>query len=210
MSPRIDHRDFLDAFSQVVADLVADSKLYSNSSLWTQRMCGNGAATGVIPEIANKLKQKVPELLHRTQWYTLDAVLVAYPADVSSYRLGYPPFIHCIIEHENGDNWHEEVWKLAHWRAPLKVLIVYDFNEDLKTSPRRVTWVDERIAELRSFLQATDSLQGKDGSEFLLIVGSKRAGHDDRVNWRSCLLNHHDDLLRPIPDLPARAARSEP
>jgi len=61
------------------------------------------------------------------------------------------------IEHENGCDVETEMWKLAHWRSPLKVLVFYDFDMQDREKARR----------------------------YLIIVGRPRRWRDgDTVAWR--------------------------
>ena len=198
---RIGYVEFLDAFSRVAEEQLRETEDYSDNGKWTLRMCGARDQPGLIHCLAESLRSKcIPDLEPRSQWYTLDAALISYGQE-SGFPLGYPPYFHCIIEHENGDHWHEEMWKLVHWRCPLKVLIVYDYNDDKKTSQGRQEWVDKRIQTMRNFLDTANALQGEECADYLLIVGSKVTTNEHSISWRACLLNRPDDAPRPIQDV---------
>ena len=53
-------------------------------------------------------------------------------------NLWYPSKLHVLIEHEHGESIEEEMWKLLFLRAPLKVLIFYDWDEAKKTKEEKI------------------------------------------------------------------------
>lgn len=193
-SASIDWRDFLRAFSEAVNGV--DASDYASPTRWTEAMLN--VETGIIRMTAERLKRNFPLLRQKQQWYTVDALFVE-----SSDTESFPERLLCIIEHENGPAWHEEIWKLAHWRCPLKVLIGYDYNDDRKSSPKRVDWLTTAIAAQRKFLSAVDELQGvEQGTDYLLIVGRKEASNETSpVIWEACRLNQPGEQPTSIAEL---------
>lgn len=114
-------------------------------------------------------------LKYRREYYTVDALYVGGYDLLCKPELTYPSQIHVLIEHENGERVEEEMWKLIHWRAPLKVLIFYDYPDDAKTAnPQKADWLDRKLARLREMKKVVDSFWPEYGrSEYLFIVGTR-------------------------------------
>lgn len=95
------------------------------------------------------------------------------------------------IEHENGDDIETEMWKLAHWRAPLSVCVFYDFNEaklDDKVyngdcslpEVKRKDWLSRKLELLSGIVRRVDP---ETAERHLLIVGNRM--RDGSLRWRS-------------------------
>ena len=119
------------------------------------------------------------------QWYTVDALLVSGNTFIEEpARLdhsSFPSRLDVLVEHENGERWEEEMWKLIFWRSPLKVLIGYDLPDERRTTAKRQEWLGVKTQMLRSMLDRANAAFGEMDSEYLLIVGSQRKGE---VYWR--------------------------
>ena len=97
-----------------------------------------------------------------------------------------PLYVLALIEHEGGPNPEEELWKLLHWYAPLKVLICYQPWPKLR----------EYFNDLRGMVQ--DFLARSQEEQYLVIVGDIR---NDGVGWRGWLTTSQDadfeELISP-------------
>ncbi len=114
---RLNLNKFLTTFSQVWNDAVIHNKeaiesAYGKAENWTAFMLGSD---GVISRIAELLSKEMP-MKNATEWYKLGALFVS-GEDLFRSDLTYPSEVQAIIEHENGDNVEEEMWKLLHWRS---------------------------------------------------------------------------------------------
>ena len=110
---------------------------YSNDKLWTAYML---SYQGFMSQVTERLHKHVDRVKYFREVYTLDAILVG-GEDLFRTDLCYPSRIYALVEHENGENVEEEMWKLIFWRAPLKILIFYDWNESCKTTKSRQAWL---------------------------------------------------------------------
>jgi len=93
-----------------------------------------------------------------------------------------------MIELENNrDTVHEEMWKLIHWRVPLKALIFYDFSlDDRVRKPKCASWLhDKCIPGLERMLEGR--IQSDCDGEYMLVVGSREGdagGQSEQIRWR--------------------------
>jgi len=152
---------------------------------------GRGEEPGILTVAAQAYANGAGQLCSgHTQWYTLDLLLVAPPfTDKTEY---WQTKSLIAIEHENGDDVETEMWKLAHWRAPLSVCVFYDFNEGKlddsiyngdRTLPgvMRKDWLTRKVELLSGIVQRVDA----DGAErHLLIIGNKK-GDGSILRWRA-------------------------
>jgi hypothetical protein len=190
---------FLDAFRAAYdARLAAEPGLLDRykGSDWTRVMLGERDAPGVLVVAAQSYADGAGQLCSgHTQWYTLDFLLVAPPfADKTDY---WQTKSLIAIEHENGDDVETEMWKLAHWRAPLSVCVFYDFNEGKlddkvydgdRTLPGvlRKNWLTRKLELLSGIIQRVDA----EGAErHLLIIGNRM--RDGALRWRASTWEGH-------------------
>ena len=102
-------------------------------------------------------------------WYTIDLMAVTPPHRDVEYWDTRPV---ALIEHENRKDIETELWKLAHWRAPLKVLVFYRFGE---------SWLDAKFETARRIIESAQITCPEDGAEYLLLAGCNIDAH---VSWR--------------------------
>jgi hypothetical protein len=97
-----------------------------------------------------------------------------------------------VVEVENDvDTAIEEMWKLVHFRAPLKVLITYDYCD--QSTRNRSLFEFDRLRK-----DAVDVF-GEDGSSYLIIFGGRK--DDDRekeIEWRAFELRANSAIV-PLP-----------
>jgi hypothetical protein len=116
--------------------------------------------------------------------------------DTYNKDLAYPSKVYALIEHELGTDIETEAWKLAHWVAPLKVLIFYDWSESLKLNNVRRGFVDERINRFWSVVNMIrDFCPEPEGTEYLLIVG-RSVTPNDQIVWERA--SNNSSSPRPL------------
>lgn len=153
---------------------------YEHSETWTKYML---ASNGFLNRVLNRLKYIQPSLRYAQEWYKLDALFLG-GTDLFGTDLWYPSEVHVYIEHEQGDNPEHEMWKLIHWRAPLKVLIFYDWNEYEKTTDLRTSWLDNKLKMFSQMISTVASFfEENQETEYLFLIGNRKIEHGE-VTWR--------------------------
>lgn len=197
---KISYLEFLRSFLASAEQRRHEPETYGDNRMWTAHMLSNDPASpGVIPAMDFPSPGE-EAVAYKEQWYTVDGLFISATAGDA-----IPGHVHCIVEHENGPNWHEEIWKLAHWRCPLKVLIGYDYNDERKSTEIRRQWLKSAILNAQAQISRIDELQGKDPATYLLIVGSKEEDHADRVRWRAMRLCSEDQEPKDIAQILAES-----
>lgn len=70
------------------------------------------------------------------------------------------------------------------WRSPLKVLILYNYDDHMKKRKSTKEWLNENIPVLRKMIRDTEKQRGyTDRSDYLFIVGARKSEHGD-IYWR--------------------------
>ena len=168
-----------------------------DNTTWTKSMLGKKEANGVygdtfLKRVCEKfiqhLNYKHDLAWHLDGWYTVDACVVEKDKTRNWYLASH---WHLILEHENGPNIEEEMWKLLHFKAPLKVLIGYDYYDDQKeSSEAQKAWLEGKIKRLDYMNRGAFAVhpESKD-TEYLLIIGSRRKQMPDgdlhgELQWR--------------------------
>lgn len=191
------HDAFLRAFSASFAVRAASERdvaaTFTDSRRWTSFMLGaarDGEPEGALRAAATQWAanlESTPFSVH-TQWYTLDLSVVSPPYDDA--RDYWATRTVLALEHENADDVETEMWKLAHWRADLSVLVFYDFSERdaddrlysedkaLGAVARR-EWLTSKLASLTEIVSRIDA----EGAERHLLLIGRRDG-DGAVGWR--------------------------
>jgi len=150
------------------APSILTSPEYPEPGAWTSFMEKPG---GVLEGTLKRLRRDNSGLHCRRQRYTLDSLFVG-GQDLFRSDMNYPSEIHVAIEHEHGSHVEEEMWKLIHWRAPLKVLIFYDWNEWEKNSDSNRTWLGSKVSNLWSMLEQVNSYFPENvTTEYLFLIG---------------------------------------
>ena len=118
------------------------------------------------------------------EWYTLDLVVVAPKYPEKKY---WKSKALLTVEHENKKDVETEIWKQAHWRSDLAVLVFY---EPAKAKP---SWLSDKLSTLSEIVGRIDP----DGLDrYLLIVG--RSIGDTEVEFCSSVMENnlfHDPML---------------
>lgn len=174
---------FLDAFSAEWKAHLNDKHdalmtAYEREKLWTDYMLSYG---GFLNGVMLRLRENVRRLEYSKEIYTIDAMFVG-GEDLFKKDLCYPAQIHVLIEHEHGMNIEEEMWKLIFWRAPLKVLIFYDWNEDAKETEKRKDWLSNKLIKLKKMLDvANQRFPEADKTEYLFVIGNCQSVHGEQI-----------------------------
>ncbi|UPU37813.1 hypothetical protein M1B72_08930 [Geomonas paludis] len=143
---------------------------YQNLPAWTDLMLSPGQ---FLQRVMDRLSSLELPLLYRNQWYTVDALYVS-GENLFPKKGEYPSSLQVLIEHEHGEDLEEEMWKLIHWRAPLKVIIGYDWSEIEKTTDARRSWAANKVTKLLKMLQTVnDSFLENPDTEYLFLMGRR-------------------------------------
>lgn len=126
---------------------------------------------GFFHRVCRRLSGEEELLTYSKEIYSIDAMFVG---GKDLYRTGhcYPAELHVILEHENGPNVEEEMWKLLFWRCPLKVLVMYDWPESDVSGANLSNWATEKFAKLAEMHRdAVAFFPEPDFVRYLFIVG---------------------------------------
>lgn len=136
---------------------------------WTNLMVHSPDKSSVLERTTTLWadRELVPQSISLHHWYTVDLMAVTPPYQEDYWRCR--PV--ALIEHENRKDVETEVWKLAHWRAPLKVLVFYRFGQ---------SWLDDKLQVLKSIVKTAQSKCPEKDVEYLFLAGYSDNG---RVVW---------------------------
>ncbi len=124
------------------------------------------------------------------QWYTLDLCVVT-PAYLGAGDYWNSRTV-LAIEHENDSDVETEMWKLAHWRADLSVLVFYDFSERECASDAlcgdkwlpgvtKRDWLIQKCERLSDIVRHIDAANAE---RHLLLIGQRGGIASDIIAWR--------------------------
>ena len=152
-----------------------------------------GMKASFLHKVKNRLNADGKLLKMSREWYTLDAVFYSGNNLFGSLEKGkeYPPLLDVLIEHENASDVETEMWKLLLFRAPLKVIIFYDWGDDDKTKEKgqeRKQWLPAKLDELALMAMKTEHLWPEnEDTEYLFIVGHRNS--EDQLCWKNFSLS---------------------
>jgi hypothetical protein len=171
MELKITLQNFLKAFlDEYNFQLSNNKKLFLDQYNHTDFMLRKD---GFLENVMSRLQSKEQMLEYRRENYSIDAVFIG-GIDLFKSDYGYPSELHVLIEHEKRENIEEEMWKLIHWRAPLKVIIFYDWDEDEKSTNSRTNWVDTKIIKLLEMLDTVNAFFPENvDTEYLFLIGNR-------------------------------------
>jgi len=182
-------KEFLRAFSSSWNETLQEKgsrlkSVYTDPKKWTRLML-NGK-NGILHSTMNELTYD-KKLFYQTEWYTIDALYVSgkkYDPDDKEYWLNAD--LEVLIEHENWGDEREEMWKLMHWKAPLKVLVFYDYLHKYRGRKGKGD-IDSRIQALWKMVdESTRFFKENEETEYLFIIGTREgtSDPDDHINWK--------------------------
>ncbi len=173
-------RAFLDEWRAVLSrdwDIVWGA--YKETRTWTEFMMPYGA---FFDRTCKRLS-----LTYYKELYSIDAAFVG-GEDLFRSDLAYPSQVHVLLEHENGPNVEEEMWKLLHWRCPLKVLVFYDYPEKSTSAPSLSGWGAQKLKALEEMRQkVVDFLPEHEAVTYLYIIGQTTS--NESIRWWSATDN---------------------
>ena len=185
-SDKIKGNAFLDAFRQEWNETIPflDEHSfwpYAEKTRWTDFMLRSG---GFLNKVMDRFKNSYfNNISYKQEYYTIDALYVG-GEDLFRSNLSYPSKIFAILEHEFGNNIEEEVWKLIFWRAPLKILIFYDWAEEEMTDRRR-EWLQTKLKKIEQMIEKVKYFHREDNdTEYLFIIGKQTEDKKNPMNWR--------------------------
>ena len=173
-----------------------------SGKIWTSYMLGDktadnpeakywaGMEASFLYKVRSRLNADGKLLRMSREWYTLDAVFYSGNNLFGSLEKGkeYPPLLDVLIEHENGGDVETEMWKLLLFRAPLKVIIFYDWgdNDKIHTTEKkreeRTQWLPDKLGELALMAMKVEHLWPEnEDTEYLFIVGHRDS--EDQLRW---------------------------
>ncbi|GIK50948.1 MAG: hypothetical protein BroJett013_36450 [Alphaproteobacteria bacterium] len=188
-------RAFDEAFETAALDAADLTSCYARARSWTQFMLGEqprGVLRLAVDLWAKMCGYDAPGACSpHAQWYTLDLCVVApaYAGDGDYWKSRTV----LALEHENDSDVETEMWKLAHWRAELSVLVFCDFSEaERRTAApagdrwlKGVTkpdWLEKKLERLSAIVKAVD---GRSAERHLLVIGEKSVGDPATLQWRA-------------------------
>ncbi|MDZ4690207.1 hypothetical protein [Terricaulis sp.] len=146
---------------------------HAGGPTWTRVMVHSENKNSVLEKTLVRWADQTlgPNMISLHRWYTIDLMAVS-PAFDQKMEYWYTRPV-ALVEHENRKDIETELWKLAHWRAPLKVLAFYQFGEK---------WLDEKLTTARRIVEGAQSSCPETDAEYLLLVG---CNNRDGVTWRA-------------------------
>ena len=174
----ISAQDFLTAFHQQWKTGYRSDKLrnaYQSEKEWTAYMMGKPRKKGDFPgTFLHRLAENLNQQACRER-QNLDVVYYATlaqhaPQDEDMPR---PACLSVIIEHEHKTDIGKEMWKMLLWRAPLKVLIFYEWPPGSKTTQGRgESWLTNKIDTLLNLRrEINESWPEAPRTSYLFLVG---------------------------------------
>lgn len=162
---------------------------YSSSPAWTEFMLGPKSHERYTESFMYRVMERLNKTGHdlglSREWYTIDAVF--YSDETLIPKGEYPPCLDVIIEHENAEDVETEMWKLAAFRSPLKVLIFYDYIDSDRNTTKKSTWLSEKIDDLARIVSTFNGKWSENpDTEYQLIVGARKLSGE--IYWRHALL----------------------
>ena len=144
---------------------------YQDDKRWTAYMLGNKKKDfpgTFFDRLAGRLGQ---EALPQRQ--RLDIVYCTVRSqNIRHTERIRPARLNVIIEHENGEDVEEEMWKMLMWRSPLKVLVLYDWPPWRATTKRRQNWLEDKLTTFFDMRHEVDTLWPEAAkTTYLFLVG---------------------------------------
>ena len=172
---------FLDQWNEDLNDRHPEIvNAYPNDPLWTEWMLTEDDV--FLSRLATRLQRDV-----RIGWYLLDAIYfdpTNNPVPGLGEGFGHPARLEVYIEHENGNNPEEEMYKLLMWPASLKVLIFYDWPA-YDHNPNHQQWLTQKLTTMFQMGREIDVQRpGVSKAEYLFLVGQTEHNEVHIPTWR--------------------------
>jgi hypothetical protein len=185
----ISAREFLNAFAEewytaVDGNTIPPGGPYGDRDVWKDYV---EAQHGLIARVLCRLRPGVR--------YCREGVFRFDGACVTGDDDRYPVTFAALIEHELNNRPEEEMQKLILSRAPLKVLIFYDWGEHEKTSEYRRHWVEKKLGWFATALVRANAWCPESATTcYVFLVGS-HSDSSGAVEW----LHASNFSLQPTP-----------
>lgn len=182
----ITHDEFLKAFTEEWKKIVKIERgkvitSFAENETWTDYML---RYEGFLNKVMDNINKTNSVMVYWRELYTIDAVYVSGPDMLHCKELSFPTELNVAIEHENGSDPEKELWKLAYWRTPLKVLIFYDYHEHQKKSKSKRDWLSEKLRLMGEILDNVQRFwKENELTEYLLLIGNNIEPNTPPV-WR--------------------------
>jgi len=181
--------DFLTAFARewygaVAANAIPPRGPYGDRNAWKEFVEGERGL------IARALCTFQPNLR-----YCREAVFRFDGACAIGDRERYQVTFAALIEHELGHRPEEEMQKLILSRAPLKILIFYDWGEHEKDNAFRLQWVESKLAWFASSLTKANAVCAENPQTSYLFLIGKHSMPSNAVEW----FHASNSSLQPMP-----------
>jgi hypothetical protein len=179
---------FLKAFysiwekEQAKADSISNLSPWEIKSLkqWTEFILSK--ENGLLSQMTPFFLKIDPNMTYTREWYTVDGLFIGGNELLREGSWGYPSSVYAIAEHELGENIEEEIWKLAHWRCPLKILFLYDWAENDKSTDSRIHFLKKKLNKAFAMIEEISEYWAENSdARYLFMIGT-------RVNWNSPIL----------------------
>ena len=161
---------------------------FKDKPAWTSYML---APNGFLHRVMRRLEKPSCPLFYKNEWYTVDALYIG-GCDLFRNDLMYPSSVKVLIEHEWGESLEEEMWKLIHWRSPLKVIIAYDWSEEEKKTEARRSWANKKLGKLKDMLQIVNDSFGEIAATEYLFLIAQHNKPGAPIFWRAVKLTSTD------------------
>ena len=184
--------NFLHAFREVWQQEQNKVDSFSNSNpwelfsrkIWTEFILNK--EDGLLSKMTSHLLALDPNMAYTREWYTVDGLFIGGSELLREGSWGYPSAVYALIEHELDENIEEEVWKLAHWRCPLKVLFFYDWAENDKRTDAKASFSTKKLKKAFSMINEISKHWAEDSdTQYLFIIGT-RAECNSPIVWKYC------------------------
>jgi hypothetical protein len=167
----ITEAEFLDAFADEWFSAIDGARVplagpFGDRVSWKQFIEGDfGLFARVLARIGDK---------RHDQWYGREIAFRfdgAYCTDADSR---YPVLFAALLENELNNDPEREMQKLIFARAPLKVLLFYDWGEFEKTTESRQQWVENKLSWFASALtKANEFCPEAAAVSYVFLIGRR-------------------------------------
>ena len=186
---------FLQAFREVWQQEQNKADSFSNRNpweivprkLWTEYMLSKEG--GLLSKMTSAFHAIDPNIAYTCQWYTVDGLFIGGSELFREGSWGYPSSLYALVEHELDENIEEEIWKLAYWRCPLKILFFYDWAENDKSTDARANFLAKKLTKAFSMIAEISKYWTENpDTRYLFMIGT-RTECNSPILWKYCTDN---------------------
>jgi hypothetical protein len=167
---------------------------YNESGIITELVVKNGNC--ILERTLEQLKiDNLAEsnLITVKDFYSIDMIYCSSENLDPIYKGIYPQSFNALIEHEN--DWskiEEEIYRLLIFRAPLKVVITYDWDDDqnAKAKNRGKELGDKKNQFIGLIKKFNEYAQPEIVTQYLFIVGNRKDNSAKEINWKAWVFDH--------------------